>query len=334
MTYQRTIVQTTVAVQRVGISDADYRLCVHASMLYYRDGLTQGEIGEKLGYSRIKINRVLSMAREIGILEIRVKVPPGWHLELETGLINAFGLRDAVVVDSAGEGPLLESALAAGAATWLSQRLKSGMRVGLGIGRTVSRLPETFHVDQRVDCTFIEVVGTVYAQDWDRFDVTSRMAEIAGGSREILQAPGIVTDPDLGVLLAKEPSVVDALNRARESDIIIQSVGPVDTDAILFQSGVLGPDDLDELHRRGAVGDALAYYYDIHGSRIESRTDWNLIGIDLEALKNVPWSVVVAGGESKVDPIVGALRGGYFNVLVTDEVTARSALDAHTEYVQ
>ena len=44
--------------------------------------------------------------------------------------------------------------------------------------------------------------------------------------------------------------------------------------------------------------------------------------------------MVVAGGESKFDPIVGALRGGYFNVLVTDEVTARSALDAHTEYVQ
>lgn len=334
MITERSNVQTESAVSPSGISDDDYRLCMQASMLYYQDGLTQEEIGERLGYSRIKINRVLSKARELGILEIRVKVPRGWHLELENKLINAFGLRDAVIASSTLEGRSLESALAAGAATWLSSRLKPGMRVGLGIGRTVSRLPETFHVDRRVDCTFIEVVGSVYAQDWDRFDVTSRMAELAGGSRETLRAPGIVTDPDLGILLAKEPSVVAALNRARESDIVIQSVGPVDTDAILFQSGVLGPDDLDKLLRRGAVGDALAYYYDIHGNRIECRTDSNVIGIDLDDLRRIPMSVLVAGGENKVDPIVGALRGGYFNVLVTDETTARSVLEAQDGYVQ
>jgi DNA-binding transcriptional regulator LsrR (DeoR family) len=330
----RTHVHTTTAVRRAGISDADYRLCVHASMLYYQDGLTQSEIGEKLGYSRIKINRVLSMAREFGIIEIRVKIPPGWHLDLETQLIHAFDLRDAVVVESAGIGQPIESALAAGAATWLSHRLVPGMRVGLGIGRTISRLPETFHVDQRVDCTFIEVVGSAYAQDWDRFDVTSKMAELAGGSREILQAPGIVTNPALGALLAKEPLVVDALNKARESDIIIQSVGPADTSAILFQSGVLGPDDLQALHDQGAVGDALAYYYDIQGNPIECRTDSNLIGIDLDALKRVPFSVLAAGGVHKVDPILGGLRGGYFNVLVTDEATAQAVLRRDVESMQ
>lgn len=329
MNEQRTDVQMVEADPRAGISNADYRLCVQAAMLYYQDGLTQLEIGEKLGYSRIKINRVLSLAREIGILEIRIKVPPDWHLELENNLLRTFGLRDAVVVTSASEGRPLESALAAGAATWLSQRLEPGMRVGFGIGRTLSRLPETFHLDQPVNCTFIEVVGTVYAEEWDRLDVTSRMAQLAGGTREILHSPGVVTDPDLGVLLAKEPSVVAALNRARESDIIIQSVGPVDTSAILFQSGVLGPDDLEELRSRGAVGDALAYYYDIDGHRVPCRTDSNLIGIDLEALKRVPRSVVVAGGARKIEPILGALRGGYFNVLITDETTAGSLLQSN-----
>jgi len=328
MNSERTDVQVVDTHRRAGISHADYRLCVQAAMLYYQDGLTQREIGEKLGYSRIKINRVLSLAREIGILEIRIKAPPDWHLDLGTDLLRMFGLRDAVVVPSSGEGDTLVSALAEGAATWLSEQLEPGMRVGFGIGRTVSRLPETFHVDQPIDCTFIEVVGSIYAQEWDRFDVTSRMAQLAGGSREILQSPRVVTDPDLGALLAREPSVADALNRARESDIIIQSVGPVDTSAILFQSGVLGPDDLEELRNRGAVGDALAYYYDIRGNRVRSRTDSNLIGIDLDDLKNVPRSVVVAGGERKVDPILGALRGGYFNVLVTDATTARSLLDA------
>jgi DNA-binding transcriptional regulator LsrR (DeoR family) len=34
----------------------------------------------------------------------------------------------------------------------------------------------------------------------------------------------------------------------------------------------------------------------------------------------------VAGGEAKAEAILGALRGGHVNVLVTDDVTARKVL--------
>lgn len=325
--------RTDVRVERAavppGISEADYRLCVRAAMLYYQEGLTQSEIGIQLGYSRIKINRVLGMARTYGILEIRVKVPVEWHLELEADLIRSFGLRDAVVVSADQSGRELESVLAEGAAAWLARHIQPAMRVGLGIGRTVAHLPERFGLDQPIDCTFIEVVGSVYTRDWAKFDVTSKMAELAGGTREVIQAPGFVTDSDLGVLLSKEPSVADALNRARESDIAIQSVGPVDTSAILFQYGVLTSDDLEDLHQRGAVGDALGYYYDLEGSPVPFHTDSNVIGVGLDDLRRVPWSVVVAGGPEKVQPIIGGLRGGYFNVLITDDVTANAVVTAN-----
>ncbi len=36
--------------------------------------------------------------------------------------------------------------------------------------------------------------------------------------------------------------------------------------------------------------------------------------------------VGVAGGEAKAEAILGALRGGYVNVLVTDDATARKVL--------
>lgn len=296
-------------------------------MLYYQSGLTQQEIGEQLGYSRIKINRVLGLARTHGVLEIQVRVPSGWHIGLETDLIRHFGLRDALVVTAEQSGRALESVLAEGAAAFLAQQLQPGMRIGLGIGRTVSHLPERFRPERRVDCTFIELIGAAYNEDWARFDVTSKMAELAGGTREALQVPGFVTDPELSTRLAQEPSVAGALDRARDSDMMLQSVGPVDTSAIMFQSGVLSGEDLEDLRSRGAVGDALGYFYDIGGNRIEARTDSNLIGIKLEDVSKVPWSVLVAGGAAKVRPIVGGLRGGYFNTLVTDDVTAEALID-------
>ncbi len=309
-----------------GVSEADFRLSVRAAMLY-KAGLTQGQIGKQLGYSRIKINRVLALARTHGVLEIKVNVPTGWHVELETELIRLFDLRDAVVVSGEQSDRSLESVLAEGAAGFLLDHLDSGMRVGLGIGRTVAHLPERFRPDRRIDCSFIELVGAAYTADWARFDVTFKMAELAGGRREALQAPGYLTDPDLSTRLAQEPAVAATLDRARGSDVMIQSVGPVDTSAILFQYGVLTIDDLEDLRSRGAVGDALGYYYDIDGKHVESRTDPNLIGIGLDDLRHVPWSVLVAGGPAKVSPIIGGLNGGYFNTLVTDDETARSLVD-------
>lgn len=309
------------------MSEADYRLCVRAAMLYYQSGLTQSDIGEQLGYSRIKINRVLGQARAAGILEIQVKVPTGWHVELETDLIRVFGLRDAVVVTAEQSGRSLESVLAEGAAGLLAEQLQPGMRVGLGIGRTIAHLPERFRPQRPTDCSFVELIGAAYKQDWARFDVTFKMAELAGGTRESLQVPGFVTDPDLGTRLALEPSIADTLDRARDSDMMLQSVGPVDTSAILFQYGVLTAEDLEDLQARGAVGDALGYYFDIDGNHIASRTDSNLIGIKLEDLRKIPWSVLVAGGSAKLPAIVGGLRGKYFNTLVTDDVTARALVD-------
>lgn len=322
MNASRSDVHQSVGVIPSGISEEDYRLAVRTAMLYYQAGLTQSEIGNQLGYSRIKINRVLAAARKHGVLEIQVKIPAGWHVGLETSLIRQYGLRDAIVVSSDQSGRSLESILAEGAAEFLARQLQPGMRVGLGIGRTMAHLPERFRLDRPVDCTFIEVIGATYNREWARFDVTSQMAELAGGTREALRVPGFVTDPDLGMRLAKEPTVAETLGRVRRADMVFQSVGPVDSSAILFQYGVLDAGDLDALRKRGAVGDALGYYFDIDGNRVQSRTDSNLVGIDLDDLRSVPWSVLVAGGSAKVDPILGGLRGGYFNTLVTDDVTA------------
>jgi dihydroxyacetone kinase-like protein len=41
--------------------------------------------------------------------------------------------------------------------------------------------------------------------------------------------------------------------------------------------------------------------------------------------------VGVAGGAEKVPAILGALRGGYVKVLVTDTITAQAVLDAAAE---
>ena len=76
MNVVRTDVQPELAGIHPGISEADYRLAVRAAMLYHQAGLTQSEIGARLGYSRIKVNRVLSLARSIWLTWPGLALPP------------------------------------------------------------------------------------------------------------------------------------------------------------------------------------------------------------------------------------------------------------------
>lgn len=308
------------------VSVEDRRLCVRVARLYYEGDLTQERIGEQLGLSRVKVNRILRLAKEAGIVEFRIKGMGEPSEAIADQLVAACRLRDAVVVPDAPTEEGLTAQLAKGAAAWLNGQLRPGMRIGLGLGRTISKLPDTFRVDRSVDCSFTEIEGAASNEStgFASYNVTSRMGAIAGGGTEFLYAPTFVSDRSLRDRLVQEPSIARALERARRSDIIIQSVGTVSGSALLHIHGVIGVEDLEQLHAAGAVGDALGHYFDASGQHVPFRTDDIHIGLTLEDLKRAPVSVLVAGGAEKLPAIRGALSGGYFNVLITDIGTARA----------
>ena len=51
-----------------------------------------------------------------------------------------------------------------------------------------------------------------------------------------------------------------------------------------------------------------------------------LVTIERRNLLNIPIRIGVAGGPGKVEAILGALRGGYVNILVTDHQAANELI--------
>lgn len=309
-------------------NSSENELLVRIAWLYYMEELTQAEIAERLNMSRIKITRYLKQARDRGIVQINIQSNNSNLLEMESALSNKYNLKDVKVVMSAETRQSQQRLLAQGASEWLVPRLESGLTIGIGLSRTLSYMPEYFRPKRKIMCDFTDIIGGVSgpASAMISLNITNQMAEICGGRPFRLLAPSVVSSKQAYEIILSEPVLNEVFQKAQHCDILFQSCGGVDKDALLYENKSLESETLKYLSDNGAVGDILGHFVDIDGNPVKVPYDELIISISLEALQKVHLGVLVAGGQEKVKTIHAALRAKYFNVLITDEKTAAEVL--------
>jgi lsr operon transcriptional repressor len=80
------------------------------------------------------------------------------------------------------------------------------------------------------------------------------------------------------------------------------------------------------------VGDILGQFFDADGNVVDLPIHDRRIGIELSDLARIPKVVGVAGGLRKAEAILGALHGGFLNVLVTNELVALRLLELERRF--
>ncbi len=318
--------QLTTSYMNSTTSEND--LLVRIAWLYYMEELTQAEIAERLNMSRIKVTRYLKQARERGIVQISIQSNNSNLFELESALSNKYNLKDVKVVMSAEARQSQQRLLAQGASEWLVPRLESGLTIGIGLSRTLSYMPEYFKPKRKIQCDFTDIIGGVSGPSnaMISLNITSQMAEICGGRPFRLLAPSVVSNKQAYEIILSEPVLNEVFQKAQNCDILFQSCGGVDMNALLHENRSLETETLEYLSANGAVGDILGHFVDIDGNPVKVPYDELIISISLEALQKVHLGVLVAGGQEKVKTIHAALKARYFNVLITDENTAREVI--------
>ncbi|HSV92501.1 MAG TPA: sugar-binding domain-containing protein, partial [Desulfobacterales bacterium] len=115
-------------------------------------------------------------------------------------------------------------------------------------------------------------------------------------------------------------------------DIVFVGVGAPTPDSVVMRDGsIITQSELDDLLRRGAVGDIALRFFDAQGQCIESEINGRIIGMTLDQIKRTPRVVGVSGGPNKTKALRAALAGGLVNVLITDSATAGRLLDRDAE---
>ena len=76
---------------------------------------------------------------------------------------------------------------------------------------------------------------------------------------------------------------------------------PCDASSAHVENGYLSASDVDELARRGAVGDVLGRYIDADGNIVDPQLDARTVGVDLGRLRGASRAVFVTAGDAKHD---------------------------------
>jgi lsr operon transcriptional repressor len=307
-------------------------LLLRAAWFYYKDELTQDEIAKRLSLSRASVGRLLDRARKVGLVTIQLNAEYLDAFELSAELRQVFGLSEALVVPDHEKQPAdlhaLNARLGQGGAQFLSTHLRPGGTLGVGWGETVSRVVAATNFGSVGPVHMVTLTGGVdgYLQT-----ILSSKGEPGTDAdlttATVIPAPNIASSPSLAAALREEPTIQDVLKQARSVEQAVVGVGTPTTDATIVQLGYLTAADARVLRQQGVVGDILGEFFDADGKVADAPIHDRRIGIDLSDLACIPKVVGVAGGLHKVPAILGALHGGFLDVLVTNELTAVRLLE-------
>jgi deoxyribonucleoside regulator len=301
---------------------------LRASHLYYIQNLTMDAIAAELGISRSSVSRLISFARDTGLVEIRLHSPLDQVSQLQRQLNDRFGLSAHIVPagDAATEVDRLDR-VALSAARILTDFIDSTMILGVAWGSTIASVSRHLvrkpvrntQVVQLNGAGNAHTTGLVYASE-----IIGRFGSAVGATVQQFPVPAFFDDPATKDALWRERSTARVLAVQRRMDVAIFGIGSPNADvpSHVYAGGYLDRTEYDALARSNVVGDIATVFFRADGSYDDIPLNSRSSGPDFDVLKRAPRRIAVVSGQAKLPALRGAVATGVITDLVVDETTA------------
>lgn len=306
---------------------------IRAARMYYYQNMTTEAIAQELSMSRSTISRLLSFARNKGLVDIRI-VDPNEHPQLlEQKIIERFKIKRVHVVpvpDILGEAEWLER-VAQYAANYWNTIFNSNMILGIAWGTTTSAVSrhlvqKATHNSQIVQLNGAgntQTMGIEYASE-----IIMRFSQNYQAIAHLFPVPTFFDYAETKKALWEERSIQRLLDLQNKADLLLYSIGAVNAGipSHVYSGGHLEKQDYAELEKEGLVGDIATVFFREDGSFNGVAINHRASGPNLDLFQK-KYGVCVVSGLGKVQGIYAALRGGLMKELIVDEPTARKLVD-------
>ena len=298
---------------------------------YYVEEKKQQEIADELHINRVLVSHYLKKAREIGIVEIKIRGESTEINLIKSKLIETFSLEDAEIVSMPFRG-VNDHYLTTSwtlMAEKLDKFLQNDAAIGVGWGSTLEAISNNLKPTRNLkETVFIPLTGGTNQLPpyFHTNNFVRCFAEAYGAKAKFLFAPFVFESISKIESIALSKDVAEIMNSWKNLDIVISGIGCYIRKSPLFQKNILDGKYLKKILEKNVVGDVMTHFYDENGDFVDLEIYNRLMNISLNDYLKTRIRIGVAVGFNKVQAIIGALRGKIINVLITDVDTAKLVL--------
>lgn len=304
------------------ISQEKQKRLAHVARRYYLEDWKQSDIAKELGVSRPLISRMLSEARELGVVEITVHEPGARAASLLERLRLSSSIQGGFLMEDGEDEDATNQALSQGAVELLQQL--GTRRLGVGWGYLIGQLVTWLEQNPQPNSTVTDIcplVGnaSIPARNYQSNENVRLMAQQLGATPHFLYLPALPDNLEEKQLLCSTEIYRQIHQEWGQIDTALVNIGdyPSSPDfASLVRYGSL-------LQKQHACGRLLVYYFNEEGTVIQSEQDF-AIQIPLETLMRCPRIIGVCSANTSARSLCGALHSGLFTHIVARSVLVQS----------
>ena len=305
------------------------KLAINVAKLYYRSDYSQQKIAQELGVSRPSISRLLQYAKDKGYVNIQIVDPVEDMSHMEQRLKDKLHLKDVKIASSTiNDEEEIKKYIGITAARYLDSIIKDGDIIGVGWGTTLYNMSQALVPKAIKGSQVVQLEGGVSHSEWNNYarEILESFAANFDTVAQYMPLPVIFDTKETKELVDKDRYIKRVLELGRHANIAIFSVGTVRPNALFFRLGYTGIEEQEKI-QKSSVGDICSRFFDVEGRICNRDLDDRTVGITLSELRDKEFSIMISGGEAKINAIKAALKGRYANVLITDQFTGKALLE-------
>lgn len=250
--------------------------------------------------------------------ELRVGLDLLFAEPLAERIRNEVGIASVMVVSGDAEtDEVSRRALYRKTMQYLSIILRDGMTLAVMGGSTMAGVASQAQISGKGLPSLMVVPargGLGEEMEIQANTIAARLARGLGARHKLLHWPDDMPYDALPV--RTDGRLGEWLDSVRHAELLLYSVGRSDE---MARRRNLGQDVLARLRAKGAVAEALGYYFDRRGNMVYTATG---LGLDLESLLGIRKRVLVAGGANKAEAVLAVARGCKPTAMILDEAAA------------
>jgi deoxyribonucleoside regulator len=308
----------------------DLKIMAKAAYMYYKEKLSQVEIAERLKVSKYQVIRLIQMAEKNELVQITIIDPDANASSYEKELERKYQLSGAIVVENKGlSDQELKSKLGQAAAKYLLNAIKDGDVIGISWGSTINEMVASLPQKTTRSIRVVQLIGANHqmSTQLSSHDIARRFAQKFGVEPHLLFGPAIVINRETRDVFVSDRSIKRVFDLFKKTTVAIFGIGTPESEGFK-NSEYINKTDIRAIMKCRPVGDVINHFYDVSGKLCRYNLEDRLIAIPVEDLLEVPYRLAIAGGLNKVEAILGAIRGKFANILITDTTVAEKLTEA------